>query len=220
MSLKKDITFLGLDYKKELLKIFAINLILGGFLAFIIIFSKEIYIIAFGILTVVTFDYILLSSFSSKRKATMRNRKDEFIQLISYFSIYLSNDMNVYHAFECIIPFASEWMRDELKKLLSDIDKDKSIVPYIEFAKKFESSDIENVINAIYQINEDDNVSRLARFDLVFTNLKNINRKEQLDSKGKSLDLLNNLAIFGAGFIAILLTIGVTNIIGGMLNGV
>lgn len=219
MSMKNDIAYLGLNYRNEIIKLFLVNAISISLIASSIIFIKQIYLTIFLGLGTVMFNYLLLSSYSSKRHKLMEERKEEFIQLLTYFSIYISSGTNVYHAFECIIPYASEALGNDLKIFLENIDRDKSVTPYVDFAKTFNSSDIENVLNSIYQMVEDDNSNRLLRFESVFDELKRNQKKRYLDDKSKSLDLMNNFAIFGAGLVAIILTIGVVNVIGGMMNG-
>ena len=217
--LKSNIIYLGLDYKKEILKIVLYNLLIVTIIALSFIFIKQIFIQIFIVLGGVIIDYVVLTSYSSKRKTLLAERNNELIKLISYFKIFIANNNNVYHSLECLIPFSNEWMKGEIQNLLKDMDVDKSILPFKRFASSFESKHIDNVMTSIYQMIEEENNMRLERFSRIFSEIEKEHRQVTIEQRTHSLDLMNNFPLFGAGFISIILTIGVMNIIGGMING-
>jgi hypothetical protein len=63
-----------------------------------------------------------------------KERENEFIKVISYFKIFITNNFNVYSSFKATLPYASIWLKEEIEKLLNEIDVDKSIQPFINFA--------------------------------------------------------------------------------------
>lgn len=218
-NLKQDIQYLGLDYKKEITKLILYNVILLVLVLSSFFFIKQVFINVFIVLGGITFDYVLITSYSSKRKSVLLERKNDLIKLISYFRIFINNNTSVYHAIESLIPYSSEWMANEISNLLKNIDIDKSVIPFVNFASIFKDKNIENVMTSIYQMIEMENNDRLSRFALIFQEIERNHKKELLSQKSQSLDLINNFPLFGAGLISIILTIGVMNIIGGMING-
>ena len=216
---KSTLEFLGLNYKKELIKIVGINFGLIGLIIASYFLLDQIYIFIVLIIGCVLINYILLTSYSSKMSRVMKDREDEFVSIISYFQIFIENHTNVYHAFECLIPYTSDWMANEISNLLKDIDRDKTVKPYIDFARLFDLPVIENVMLSIYQmVDEGENVERLSQFSLIFDDFSKAHHKTLLESKQKSLDSLNNYPMIGAGLITVVLTFSVMSIIGEMVN--
>ena len=217
--LQNDIEFLGLSFKKEMVKIVAIALFLVAATVTCFIFVAQIYIsimMAVGSIFVI---YLLLSSYSSKRKVVEQNHINEFVSVISYFETFISNGINVYRSLESIIPFSSEWMANELKNLLNDIDHDKTIKPFITFSGIFNSTLVENIMMSIYQMVDDgENETRLNGFYHSFEEMNKINKNEQIAAIQKSLDTVNLFPLVGTGIITVMLTFGIITIIGEMIN--
>ena len=160
-------------------------------------------------------DYLFLSSYSSKKETLLREREDEFVSIISYFKIFISNKSNVYHSLESLVPYSSIWMESQLKNLLSDIDNDKSVKPFITFAKQFESPTIENVMVSIYQmIDEGENINRLTQFSFTFEQFSREHKEQLIESKQKSLDSINIFPLVGAGGMTMILMFSIITIIG------
>ena len=104
-SFKDTIEFVGLSYKKEILKIVLINIAsLGGIAILYFVFDYLIYVIVAAI-ALMAIDYLLLSRYKDKKNLILKAREDELIAIISYFEIYLQNKNNVYQSFNLLIPF-------------------------------------------------------------------------------------------------------------------
>ncbi len=218
-KLKENMEFLSLDIKKEILKIVGINVGLIALMVCSYIFLDQIYVFIFICVAAVVVDYILLTSYSSRKERVLKERENEFVSIISYFEIFISNNTNVYHAFECLIPYSSTWMANEITNLLHEIDYDKSVKPFINFAHLFNSTSIENIMLSIYQmIDEGESNTRLNQFVLTFEEFSRTHKLDLLDSKQKSLDSINNFPLIGAGLIAIVLTFSVISVIGELIN--
>ena len=217
--LKSTIEFLGLSFKKELLKIILINV---GLVAFIIaayfLFNQPYFFIGIAI-GGIFLDYFLLSSYSSKKNNLMKEREDEFVSIISYFKIFISNRNNVYHSLECLKPYCSTWMANELQNLLNDMDLDKSVRPFVTFSLNFRSPTIENVMVSIYQmIDEGENTNRLTQFTFTFEQFSKEHKEQLIDSKQKSLDTMNMFPLLGAGAATMILMFSILTVIGDLTN--
>ena len=164
-------------------------------------------------------DYIYLSRYKNLVKKTNDNHNYEFVSLLSYFEIFISNHNNVYRSFEMLIPYASDWMNLRIENLLKEIDLDKSVTPFINFAKNFTYLVIENVMISIYQMVETgENESNLLHFDYVFSSLSNSLITTKIENHEKSIDSLNAFPLIGAGLITITLTLSIIAILGELIN--
>ena len=218
-KLQNDIEFLGLNYKKEMIKILLISIGLVAVSVICFIFVSQIYISIMMAVGSVFVIYLILSSYSSKRKVVEQDHINEFVSVISYFETFISNGINVYRSFESILPFSSDWMANELKNLLNDIDHDKTIKPFIAFSTLFNSTLVENIMMSIYQMVDDgENETRLNGFYHSFEEMNKINKNEQINAIQKSLDTVNLFPLVGTGIITVMLTFGIITIIGEMIN--
>ena len=135
------------------------------------------------------------------------------------FKIFISNNTNFYNLLEALIPYCSYWMKEEVEKLLRNIDEDKSVQPFVDFGKIFNNSIIENVMISIYQmIDEGENIHSLSQFSLLFNEFSKSNDEETYEKKVKSLDSMYTFPLIGAGIITIVLTFGLFSIIGDLIN--
>ena len=218
-KLKNNIEYLGLSYKKEILKIILLNIIIIALVvgAYFLFDQPSV----FAVIAVIGLflDYFLISSYSSKKNRLLRNREDEFVAIISYFKIFISNRNNVYHSLECLKPYASEWMSNEIQNLLEDIDIDKSVKPFVKFASNFNSPTIENVMIAIYQmVDEGESENRLTQFTFTFEQFSKEHKNQLIDSKQKSLDTMNMFPLIGAGAMTMILMLSILTVIGDLSN--
>ena len=220
-SFKERVTSLGLNYNLEIAVVIGItSTFLGGALA-IYFFLREIYI-ALGVAAigiVVVFYYI--SRYSTLEKRREKEHTDELISLLSYFEIFISNGNNVYTSFKLLLPYCSVFMEDALNLFLNQVDVDKSVGPYINFASKFSNHTVESLMLSIYQmVDSGENVSQFSEFDLLFSNIRNKFQEDLLESKKRSLDSLNSFPLFGAGAITITLSMSIISIIGELTHGI
>ena len=189
-------------------------------LAFITyMFFKQIYfplfIVGGGVIAV----YFYLSRYSSLERKQEKEHVDQLISLLSYFEIFISNGNNVYTSFKMLIPYAEIFIQDAINAMLMQIDVDKTIGPYINFASKFNNRTIESLMLSIYQmVDNGENAIELSEFNLLFNNIKEKHFDEMIDSHKKSLDLFNSFPLIGAGAITIVLSLCIVSIIGDYVN--
>lgn len=218
-NLKETIEFVGLSYTKEMLKIIAFNLaILGS--AFLIYFLLNNVVFAiFVMISLVAIDYFLLSRFSDKKKTLLKNRENELIAIISYFEVYVQNKNNVYQSFNMLIPYCSPWMKDKIENLLKEIDEDKSVQPFVNFASNFHQLSTHSLMLSIYQmVDQGENTHQLKQFDVIFTELARNRNHEMMEQKSNSLANMSTFPLIGAGLITITLTMSILSILGDLIN--
>ena len=218
-SLKDRINALGLSYQKEMMFLILLIVIVIALAFITYIFVKQIYfplfIVGGGAIAV----YFYLSRYSSLERKQEKEHVDQLISLLSYFEIFISNGNKVYTSFKMLIPYAEIFIQDAINAMLMQIDVDKTIGPYINFASKFNNRTIESLMLSIYQmVDNGENTIELSEFNLLFNNIKEKHFDEMIDSHKKSLDLFNSFPLIGAGAITIVLSLCIVSIIGDYVN--
>lgn len=217
--LKRDIEFIGLTYKKELVKIIIINAILVISLSLAFIFTKTIMVLLIGLLVIFGANYFIYFTYSGKKAQLIKDRADEFVHIISYFRIFIKNKNNVYQSFNKLMSYSSDWMKDKIEIMLNAIDSDKSIKPFTDFADRFDLPIARNVMISIYQMIEQGEVSeQLNQFTILFEQMSQTLNDERKDRKTRSFDIVSFMPIIGAGLVTLALTFSMLTIVGDMAN--
>lgn len=218
-NLKETIEFVGLSYKKEIIKIVLVSLILLlGAVAIYFFLDNLIYAII-ALIALVVVDYLLLSRFNDKKNAMIKSRENELIAIISYFEVYIRNKNNVYQSFNLLLPYCSPWMKDKIENFLKEIDSDKSVQPFVNFANNFTQLSSHSLMLSIYQmVDQGENSHQLEQFDVVFEELARNRNREMMEQKEKSLSNMSTFPLVGAGLITITLTISILSILGDLMD--
>lgn len=218
-NLKETIEFVGLSYTKEMLKIIVLNLLVLGSVALIYFLLNNVVVSIFILIALIVIDYFLLSRFNDKKKALLKSRENELIAIISYFEVYVQNKNNVYQSFNMLIPYCSPWMKDKIEVLLKEIDEDKTVQPFVNFASNFHQLSTHSLMLSIYQmVDQGENTHQLKQFDVIFTELARNRNREMMEQKSNSLANMSTFPLIGAGLITITLTMSILSILGDLIN--
>ena len=218
-KLKDTIEFVGLSYRKEILKIVLITLALLLGAALIFYFLKNIMYTIMILIALLVADYMLLTRYNDKKKMLIKARENELITLITYFEVYIRNKNNVYQSFNLLIPYCSSWMKDKIETLLKEIDNDKSVQPFVNFANNFEQLSSHSLLLSIYQmVDQGESSEQLAQFDVIFDEIARNRHKEMKEQKEKSLSNMSTFPLIGAGAITVVLTISIISVLGDLMN--
>ena len=218
-KLNDTIEFVGLSYRKEILKIVLITLALLLGAALIFYFLKNIMYTIMILIALLVADYMLLTRYNDKKKMLIKARENELITLITYFEVYIRNKNNVYQSFNLLIPYCSSWMKDKIETLLKEIDNDKSVQPFVNFANNFEQLSSHSLLLSIYQmVDQRESNEQLAQFDVIFDEIARNRYKEMKEQKDKSLGNMSTFPLIGAGAITITLTISIISVLGDLMN--
>ena len=110
-------------------------------------------------------------------------------------------------------------MKEKIEDLLTEIDKDKSVQPFVNFANQFTSISIHSLMLSIYQmVDQGENSEQLTHFNLLFDEISNTRNREMIEQKQKSLSNMSTFPLAGAGLITISLTISILSILGDLVN--
>ncbi|HBF68317.1 MAG TPA: hypothetical protein DDW20_03235 [Firmicutes bacterium] len=218
---KKRLQNIGLSYKKEMAILITLNIIILSISVVLFSYIKKPIIFAFLLLIDVGMNFVYLSRYKNMESNMEISLHDEFISLLPFYKTYISNGFNVYKAFQELIPFSSEQLKERIEKMITDIDEDKSIKPYINFAKKFKDNEIEQLLICIYQMVDDGNNEKYVnQFEIIFSKLRDEKYKNIIERKDKSLSSMSVFPLIGSALQIVMITFGILSTIGDMINGI
>ena len=212
-KLKDTIEFVGLSYKKEIIIILAINVIFMLSATAIYIFFKNIIYSVFILVALNMLDYFLFSRYNDKKKTILKNRENELVSIISYFDVYIRNNKNVYQSFNQLIPYCSNYMKEKIEDLLKEIDEDKSIQPFVNFAGNFQNLSMHSQM-----VDQGESSEQLTHFNVIFDEISRNRQQEMIAQKDKALSGMSTFPLIGAGMITVALTISILTILGDLIN--
>lgn len=218
-SFKETIEFCGKNYKKVIQNLILINFILIVFavILYFLISNKIIAISPLGV--AILYDFFIFTNFNSQKEKMIRERDEEFIQIISYFEIFINNNLNVYQCFRNISLYCSNWMKNQITTMLDEIDKDKTVKPFVNFARKFKAPIVENVMLSIYQmVDLGETNEQLNQFSIFFSQLSKNHQKDLIDKKERSLSSLGTYPLAGTGITTLVITMSILMLMGDIIN--
>ena len=159
------------------------------------------------------------SHFTSLLSKIKKERFDEFIVIISYFQTYIFNRNNVYQSFRKVTEFASPWMKNALERLLIEIDNDKTVQPFVNFALLFEEKIVYNIMLSIFQmVDQGESGDNLQQFVILFNQISQNHHEELKKNKEKSFDIINVFPMIAAAMITVVLSLVLISVMGELVN--
>lgn len=219
-KLKERMATLHISFNKEIVRFVIIAVVITVAFLLATLLSKIYYLAIAYLMFMLIFSYFYFSRYKSMEKKQKNDDLIEFVNLFTFFRIYLKNGFGVYSSLKEISSFANQSLKGKLEKLLQDIDEDKTVVPFVNFAHHFEELIVEEMMISIYQMIDDGSESNyLIQFELIFDKFSELLHSKQLNNKDKSLANLTMTSLVGSAYLIIMITIGVVTLIGEMLNG-
>ena len=211
---KKDAKEANLDIKKEAIGVIAITIVtiaigmLGTF------YWKQPLFMASAILFVLAYVFMFLNRPKSILRKKVQEKREEFVHLLSFFRLFINNGKPVYVALEEARTYAQGEMVLYFDELLSGIDEDKTIEPYLAFSNHFDSMEIKQTMISIYELSLDGGKERFLHFDSIFERIAEEKRNEAYQRLKNRLANLNFLPLIGSVFSMGLVTIAVVILMG------
>jgi len=210
----------GLNPKKELTLLVVVDIVL--LMAAYYAYSKtgsSVAPISIA-LFMIAGDVLLLGRAKKANELNKEILEEEFVHIFSYFKIFITNGRPVYNALEDCIRYSSPKMETILTALLIDIDKDKSVKPFLCFAENFSSLEIRQVMISIYKMTlQGESPLYFAQFDAVFGSLSNEKRKLEVDKFKNKLESLNFLPLADSALTMGLIIVAIVTIMGRISSG-
>ncbi len=219
-KIKNRIINLGLSYRKEITLLMLINVVIIAIGFTVVLFTKKYIAIVFVAVGILLFNYLYLSRYQSLESARKEDNLRDLMNIITFFKVYLKNGLNVYASLKEVSDFANPYLHEKLLFLLHQIDEDKTVQPFINFAHNFDELIIEQLFISIYQmVDEGNDSSYLRQFELIFNKLSNEIYNNEFLKKEKKLTTTTMFPLVGSGLLIVMITIGVVQVIGEMLYG-
>ncbi len=213
-KLEEKMRALGLDPKKQWGMLFLLDLsIVLVALVLYWLYRLPFLLAAFGsLLPIATLFY--LSRYDSLLEAKGERMTDQFVESFTYFSIYIGDGYNVYRALEETAAISKEEVKPAFEELLRQIDKDKSLRPYLDFAAKFPSLSVKEVMLSVYQMVDEGGMSYLASFQRLFGSFSKERHAVQVERNRKKLGGLQVLPLIGSAITMLTLLAALLSILG------
>ena len=110
-------------------------------------------------------------------------------------------------------------MKDKIEEFLKEIDNDKSVQPFVNFANNFQQLSSHSLMLSIYQmVDQGESSNQLNQFDVIFEELSRNRNREMMEQKEKSISNMATFPLVGAGMITITLTISILSVLGDLMN--
>lgn len=218
--LKERMSNLHISFNKEIVRFVIISVLIVVVFVVIALISRIYYLLIAMMMAMLIFSYFYFSRYKSMERKQKQEDLMEFVNLFTFFRIYLKNGFGVYTSLKEIASFANQSLKEKLEKLIQDIDVDKSITPFINFAHHFDELIVEEMMISIYQMIDDGSDSNyLIQFELIFDKFSELLHSGELNSKDKTLSNLTTTSLVGSAYLIVMITIGVVTLLGEMLNG-
>lgn len=195
---------------KKLLKALAVLFIISGLA---LIYWLRNYLI-YGPLIVIG---IALYYFSTKKDETKDNLNiANFINVFTHFRVALDSDANVFNALSASLELTSGRMHEELERLISAINKDHSVTPFITFAKKYNHRFVTHIMINIYMlINHGLDPKRLWQFNYLFETLLKEYNDAEISKHQNSYDRFDLSLFLGSGIMMFTIMGSILSLLGG-----
>ena len=218
-KLKQKIIKANKDPKKELIILISTNISIVIFMIITMLLVKNPLILIYFLLIIIFFNFYFLTRYDRVIQKSNKGLVLDFIDTFSYFRIYISNNMNVYQAFKQISFYTTPYIKMLLDQLLKEIDNDKSLKPYINFASNFNNEKVEEVMIAIYQmVNEGNNETYLNQFVSIFETFKERVEKTNEQKREARFNTINQCSLVGSGVLMVAIMLGIVNLLGAFLE--
>ncbi|HAK05646.1 MAG TPA: hypothetical protein DCM23_02945 [Firmicutes bacterium] len=205
---------LSLNAHHETIKILVFNIFVIPFSIMFGLFTSWIGGIISSGIGIMLLNLFLSQGYQLQIEKNAEMRIMAFIDAFTIVKIFINNNYNVYRAIEETIRYVKPILKDDLTRLLEDIDIDKSVQPFVKFARTFAPLIIEELMIGLYQLDiQGGSRQQLEGFDYMFNQFETHKTNDQRRRYDDRLDSMNMWPLIGAGLIAIDLLIGVIEII-------
>lgn len=187
--------WLGINYKKAMnnriktsILILILFLVLG-------VIMKNIYVIISSFFVALIFYKYQYYSTKNKRKKLIVLKRRMFPSFVKKLLILLRTN-NIYVSLNKMLDFTDDPIKKYLVQLIDEIDKDKSVQPYINFANNMEFIEAYQIMIMLYSFSEKAmNQKHLSNLENMIFQLYNNEIDEVVESKKRLMWMYPNFTI-------------------------
>ncbi len=210
-KLKDKLLQAGIQPKKAAIYLAVADLFVVGFAVLSYFVLKTSVLICGGMVSLIPLiDYFALGKMTQSNSKNNIALETEFVRVFSYLNIYLHNGLPVYTGLNNIVEFSSKEMKNRLRKLLKEIDEDKTVAPYVNFASDFPSLLVKEVMVSLYLIAEQGGAEvYMPQFEKTFDQLALEKRNFDKEKRIEKLNTLCFLPLVGSGTSMLMIVAGI-----------
>ena len=161
-------------------------------------------------------DFYKKSAENTKENKLIQDKEYEFANLLSYLLVFLDNNFNVYQSLQLSLNYCKECLVKDVETLISEIDLDKSIIPYQNFASKFKSNIIYQIVMMIYQLDINGyDAKYLANFPSLINSLKQARIDSIIQSRKMNMSFMTIFPIIALLGVVFTLVFYILSMVGG-----
>lgn len=162
---------------------------------------------------------VTMSNYENKKKIYIFKEKEyEFSNLLSYLLVFLENNFNVYQSLQIAMNYCKEILREDIEVLLNEIDLDKTIIPYQNFANKFDSTIVYQVVMMIYQLDINGyDAKYLNNFPSLIDNLKQARIENIINARKMNMSFMTVIPIVALMMVVFSLVFFILINLGGII---
>lgn len=194
-DLKSLLNWLGINYKRAIKKRILYSAIITTIVLGLGLFLHNIALSIFSIIVgIIYYKYQYYEIKLKKEKQAVLKRR-MFPSFVKKLLILIKTN-NIYQALNKLINYTDEPIKNHLVSLINDIDKDKSIKPYLRFAKNMEFSEAFQIMIVIYTFNEHSMKKEyLKSLEKMIASLYANEMEEYIEKRKRFLWLIPNISI-------------------------
>ena len=218
-EIKKQITELGLRFGREIFKFALLSLVFVGLEIGLYFLLGGSYYLLLPLIGWVFFAYLYFGRYARTILKRQQQRMDEFVSLFTFFGIYIEDGFTVFHALGALQEFASDDLKGKIGQLLEDIEQDKSVEPYAQFASFFPDVAVKQVMVSVYQMVEvGQGGLYVAQFNRLFQKLSDQKHVLEKEKRLERLQTLSFLPLAGSAISMITLSLTLLQVMEETMN--
>lgn len=156
----------------------------------------------------------------NKHESVLMKRNKAFVTSFNYLRLYLANHQNVYQALKSVERLGIVEINEPLQQLITAIDDDKTVAPFINYAHHFTHPLTEEVMMAVFQLVDNGMAGNfLYQFNYLFNRMNAETDKAAINKLNRNFEQLTMFPLLGAGVLVLGLAFGVMMMIGRSLYG-
>jgi uncharacterized membrane protein len=185
----------GIDYKKSFKNRIITSLVITILVLIFGIAFNKIYLIIFSPIIGLIYYKNQYLSIKKKKKSIVTLKRRMFPSFVKKILILIRTN-NIYNSLLKMIDYTDEPIKQYLIQLLKDMDNDKTVKPFIDFANNMEFIEAYQVMTMLYTFSEHSmNKKHLVSLEQMISQLYENEIDEVIESKKRLLWLYPNFTI-------------------------
>ena len=202
------------DFKKDFsfnASLFIIVCVVGIALMFVHSYIVGVLIMAFGIL----YFNLHISALRTMSKQLTNSKEIAFNGFYRYVITLLKNNHILYSALQASLEYVDEVLLDDVNTLISDMENDPSLEPFMRFSNNFDDDTIKQMIILLFKTQEVGIINDvLDSINECMVHLQDTSIKNYIDKEEKKIEKFYMMPIILSAAIMIIISFYVFSLIG------